>query len=257
MLAVENVYIGYDGKDVVEDFSYTFDTGSIVTIIGPNGSGKSTILKSISRLINCSKGKIKIYDKDIKSYNNKSLSRIMAMLSQVNSSPSDFTVKDLVEFGRTPYRKWYENKTLDDEKIVNWAIEMTKLEKLQNKKISCLSGGERQRAWIAMALSQKPKILLLDEPTTYLDISHQFEVMELVKKLNEELGITVIMVLHDLNQASMYSDKICVLKEGKLVKSGTPEEVFTKSLIKEVYNVNVSIDKDINTKKLRIVPIGL
>lgn len=257
MITAKELCVGYGGKDVVKDFSYNFEKGSIVTIIGPNGSGKSTILKALSRLLDHSKGSIEINDKNIKCYKPHLLSQSMAILSQVNTSPADFTVKDLVGFGRAPYKKWYQVNSKEDENIVKWAIEITKLENLKDKKVSCLSGGERQRAWIAMALSQKPEILLLDEPTTYLDISHQFEVMELVKKLNKKLGITVVMVLHDLNQASLYSDKICVIKDGKLVSSGVPEKVLTKRLIKDVYNVNVSIDNDERTGKPTIIPIGL
>ncbi len=256
MLNVNNLFIGYDGKDVVKNFTYEFEKGKIITIIGPNGSGKSTVIKALSRLINYSKGNISISGKCISKYKTKSLSQMMATLSQVNSSPGDFTVKDLVNFGRAPYKKWYQVNSKDDDEIVNWAIEMTKLDDLQDKKVSKLSGGERQRAWIAMALAQKPQILLLDEPTTYLDICHQFEVMELVKKLNKELDITIIMVLHDLNQASLYSDHICVLQKGEMICNGKPEKVLTKELIKDVYNIEVSIDASLSGKPT-IVPIGI
>ena len=248
--------IGYDGKCIVKSFSHDFKPGKIHTIIGPNGSGKSTVFKAISRLIHHQTGQIEIQGKKIDCYHSKALAKILAVLSQSNVTPSDFTVRDLLRFGRTPHKKTFEPINQEDERIVNWAIEMTHLEKLQNRRVSCLSGGERQRAWIAMNLVQQPKVLLLDEPTTYLDIQHQFEVMELIRSLNQSLNMTIIMILHDLNQASIYSDEILVINDGKIVKVGTPEEIMKPDLIKSVYNVSVEIGSHFSGKPL-VVPIGI
>lgn len=257
MLITKDLCVGYDGVDVVKNFSYDFKKGQISTIIGPNGSGKSTVLKAVSRLLKPSKGEIHLNDKHIKNYKTKSLSQMMAVLSQVNYAPADFTVRDLVGFGRAPYKKWYESKSKDDEEIIDWAISVTQLNDLAEKKVVQLSGGERQRAWIAMALSQQPKVLLLDEPTTYLDISHQFEVMELVKSLNKEIGLTVVMVLHDLNQASLYSDQICMINKGQIVAHGCPHDVMTPGQIKEIFNVHVDISTDDKTGKPMVIPRGI
>lgn len=256
MVTTDSIEIGYDEKCIIEDFTHVFSEGKIHTIIGPNGSGKSTVFKGISRLLSHKSGEIYIENKSIRCYKAKSLACLLAVLSQSNSAPSDFTVRDLLRFGRTPHKKMFEPLNKEDEAIVDWAIEMTHLQKLANRRICCLSGGERQRAWIAMNLAQKPKVLLLDEPTTYLDIQHQFEIMELIKELNQTLKMTVVMILHDLNQASIYSDEILVLKEGRIVCTGTPEDIMKPELIKEVYNVRVEIGRHFTGKPM-VVPVGI
>ncbi len=256
MVTADNVYIGYDEKAIIQAFSHGFQEGRIHTIIGPNGSGKSTVFKAISRLMAHQSGTITIDNQRIDLYHSKSLAKMLAVLSQSNNAPSDFTVRDLLRFGRTPHKRLFEPMTKDDEAIVDWAIDMTHLKELQNRRICCLSGGERQRAWIAMNLAQQPRILLLDEPTTYLDIQHQFEVMELIKSLNQQLNMTIVMILHDLNQASIYSDDILVLKDGRIVCTGPPEEVMTKELIKSVYNVRVEIGTHFSGKPM-VVPVGV
>lgn len=256
MVTADGVVIGYDEKAIIKNFSHCFKEGKIHTIIGPNGSGKSTVFKAISRLLAHKNGLIMIDEKNIEAYPSKQLARCLAVLSQTNSAPTDFTVRDLLRFGRTPHKKMFEAMNKEDEAIVDWAIEMTHLKALENRRICCLSGGERQRAWIAMSLAQQPKILLLDEPTTYLDIQHQFEVMELIKSLNSSLNMTIVMILHDLNQASIYSDEILVLKEGEIVCTGTPNEVMRKDLIKSVYNVSVEISAHFSGKPM-VVPVGI
>ncbi|EPZ58483.1 ABC transporter family protein [[Clostridium] sordellii ATCC 9714] len=162
-------------------------------------------------------GDIYIQSENIKSLKNKAISQKMCLLSQHNDAPGDLTVEELVYFGRIPHKKWYESKSKSDEELVNWAIENTGLTRYKNTPISSLSGGERQRAYIAQALCQKPDVLLLDEPTTYLDISYQLELMELVREINERLNITIVMVLHELNQASKYSDRLIIMKSGEIV----------------------------------------
>ncbi|MSU00496.1 ABC transporter ATP-binding protein [Tissierella pigra] len=257
MIEAKNLKISYEERVVVKDFSFNIEEGEMVSIIGPNGSGKSTILKTISKLLKQQEGLIYLEKEDISHMNIKNIAKKMSTLSQHNKSPEDIEVKDLIYYGRLPHKKWYERKTKEDEEIINWAISQTSLNGYEEKKVSELSGGERQRVWIAMALAQKPKILLLDEPTTYLDICHQLEVMELIKSLNKELGLTVIMVLHDLGQAAKYSHRVVVIKDGNLVAKGSPYDILTEELIKEVYKVEVCIRKDILKGEIIIHPLGV
>src|SRR5699024_10696591 len=238
MLQVDSVYIRYDKQDIVKDCSFSLNEGEILSIIGPNGSGKSTLLKAISGFIPYRDGTILLGGKPLKSIHKKQLARQMCILSQKNDVPNDMTVEELVTYGRYPHKKWYEKINKEDTDIISWAIEKTHLTDYRDRTVSSLSGGESQRVWIAMALAQRPKLLLLDEPTTYLDISHQHEVLELVKELNEEMNMTVIMVLHDLNQASRYSDKILVIQHGEKQMYGTSKEVMTENMIRDVYHMD-------------------
>ncbi|UNC93077.1 ABC transporter ATP-binding protein [Candidatus Contubernalis alkaliaceticus] len=257
MILVSNLKIGYDDKIVVNEFGFEISQGEIVSLIGPNGSGKSTVLKVISRLMNKMEGLVHLDGSDIHSLPTKEVAKKLSILSQYNVSPPDFTVEELVGYGRMPHRKWYEQKSKEDEDIIKWAIQQTKLESLADRLINSLSGGEKQRTWIAMALAQKTKVLLLDEPTTYLDISHQIEVMELIVRLNKEFGMTVIMVLHDLNQAVRYSHRLMVIKNGRLVTEGAPIHVLTKEMLRDVYNVEAEIAIDKHMGKPVFFPIGL
>lgn len=220
MISCKNLKVGYEEKVIIENLSLSINKGEVVSIIGPNGCGKSTLLKTLSRIIKPMIGGIYIQNESIKNLKSKHISQKVCLLSQHNDAPGDLTVEELVYFGRIPHKKWYESKTKSDEEIVNWAIENTGLKRYKNTPINSLSGGERQRAYIAQALCQKPDILLLDEPTTYLDISYQLEVMELVREINEKFNITIVMVLHELNQASKYSDRLVIMKDGEIVSDG-------------------------------------
>ncbi|MFD0590367.1 ABC transporter ATP-binding protein [Paenibacillus sp. GCM10027627] len=244
MLNVQSLQIGYADRTIVSDFSLDVREGEVVSIIGPNGSGKSTVLKAMTRLIPCQRGKVCIADQELGTLSAKQLSRLMCMLCQSNSSPADMTVEELVGYGRMPHKKWYERLTAEDRDIMEWALRQTNMTDYRDRLVVSLSGGEAQRAWLAMALAQRPKVLLLDEPTTFLDIGHQLEVLELVRKLNRELNLTVVMVLHDLNHASLYSDKVCVIKDGNIHVSGTPRDVLTADLIRNVYGVESDIQYD-------------
>ncbi|MDQ6418841.1 ABC transporter ATP-binding protein [Paenibacillus sp. LHD-117] len=241
MLKVQSLTIGYEGRTIVKDFSLEVREGEVVSIVGPNGSGKSTILKAITRLIPCKGGQVCVADRELRNMTQRQLSQVMCMLCQSNSSPADMTVEELVGYGRMPHKKWYERLSGEDREIVDWALEQTNMVRYKERLVVSLSGGEAQRAWLAMALAQRPKVLLLDEPTTYLDIGHQLEVLELVRKLNRELGLTVVMVLHDLNHASAYSDRVCVLKDGDLKEYGKPRDVLTMDVIRNVYGVETDI----------------
>lgn len=255
MLDAHSLTISYDGKKIVENFSLHVQEGEILSIIGPNGSGKSTILKGMSRLIPCDRGCIRLGGQELRSMSAKSISQIMCILCQSNQTPVDMTVEELVSYGRMPHKKWYERLTSEDSDIISWAIQQTGMEQFRTRRVVSLSGGEAQRAWIAMALAQRPKVLMLDEPTTYLDIAHQLEVLELVRRLNKELGITVIMVLHDLNQASAYSDKICVIHGGNIAISGAPKDVLSAEMILNVYGVEAEVEFVNGREYPRVHPI--
>lgn len=255
MISCKNLKVGYEEKVIIENLSLSINKGEVVSIIGPNGCGKSTLLKTLSRIIKHMSGGIYIQNESIKNLKSKHISQKVCLLSQHNDAPGDLTVEELVYFGRIPHKKWYESKTKSDEEIVNWAIENTGLKRYKNTPINSLSGGERQRAYIAQALCQKPDILLLDEPTTYLDISYQLEVMELVREINEKFNITIVMVLHELNQASKYSDRLVIMKDGEIVSDGCPRKVINKETIKQVYKIECDIDNDPISNKPRIHPI--
>lgn len=242
MLKLESMSIRYEDKSVVRDFSFEVLPGEVVSIIGPNGSGKSTILKGITGLIPCESGQVFIGEEELRSLSIRDVSRLLSMLSQANSSPADMTVEELVTFGRMPHKKWYKQLDDEDYRIMEWALQLTGMARYRERLVYSLSGGEAQKAWLAMALAQCPKILLLDEPTTYLDIAHQLDVLELVRTLNRELQLTVVMVLHDLNHASTYSDKVCVVQQGNVKAYGPPQEVLTRELIREVYGVETDIE---------------
>lgn len=236
-----DLHIYYGDYLAVREMDIQIDKGEITSIIGPNGSGKSTVLKALTRLLPFKVGTVLVDGKSIKDYDSKTLSRIMAVLPQRHFAPPDFKVKDLVGYGRVPYQKWYKQNSDEDDEIINWAMRMTDVEKLKDKSINSCSGGESQRVWIATVLAQQPEILFLDEPTTYLDIAHQYETMKLVKKLNRESGIGIVMVLHDLSHAMEVSDKIIVIKDGRKYSQGTPQEVITPQMLKDVYSVTCNI----------------
>lgn len=243
-IEAKNLQVKYGEKLVLKYANIKINDGEIITIIGPNGSGKTTLIKALSRCLKPRAGNIYLDGIDINKLSSKKIAREMAILPQVKNISADITVENLVSYGRYPHLGFGKRINKDDKDIINWAIEKTGLMEFRNRHVANLSGGERQRAWIAMALAQKPKILILDEPTTYLDISYQLEVLELVKELNESLGITVIMVLHDLNQASRYSDNIYVLRDGRICEYGKPNNIIRSELLKDVFRIEAHIYQD-------------
>lgn len=242
MINGKNIEIAYDKNIVIKELDIEIKAGELITILGTNGCGKSTLLKAISRVIPYRDGEISLEDRIIGNINSKEFAKKLAFVSQNNEIPEDITVEEFIRYGRTPHKKWYEILNEEDEKIVEWAMEICKIERFSKRKVMSLSGGERQKVWIAMVLAQKTPILLLDEPTTYLDICHQFEIMELIKELNEKLGITIVMVLHDLNQASQYSKRVVVLKDGKKYAEGRTEDILTRELIRDIYKVESEVE---------------
>lgn len=238
----ESIEIAYEKNIILKELDIKIKKGEVLAILGTNGCGKSTLLKAISRIIPCKNGTISLEGEIIHNIQSKEFAKKLAFVSQNNEIPEDITVEDFIKYGRTPHKKWYELLNKEDEEIVNWAMNMCKIEKFKDRKVMNLSGGERQKVWIAMVLAQKTPVLLLDEPTTYLDICHQFEIMELVKELNQKLGITIIMVLHDLNQASQYSDRVLVLKDRKKYAEGNTKDILTTDLVREVYRVESEME---------------
>lgn len=238
-LVMKNGRIGYDTRAVGENVSLVFDKPEIVSIIGPNGSGKSTVLKTLGRLLQPLGGTVYLDGKDIHGMNSKAVARIISMLPQSAQAPADMTVRDLVMCGRLPYQNPFSSLTTEDVAAVQTALEETGLVELQHRPLKDLSGGERQRAWLAMAVAQEPDILLLDEPTTFLDVRYQLELMKLVVKLHRTRGITVIMVLHDLNHAAHFSDRLIAVKKGNIVADGPVAEIFTEPVLSDLYEVQM------------------
>lgn len=228
-------------KFQLSDISLKINEGEIVSLIGPNGSGKSTLLRVISQLLKPKSGEVLIHNENVRAMKPKQFAKTLTMLPQMNNYQLDLTVQELVEFGRHPHSGHKMKLSQEDMDIVEWAIDVTGLSDYRHRLLPSMSGGERQRAWIAMTIAQHPKVLLLDEPTTYLDISHQLEVMELVKELNEKYNMTVIMVLHDINQAAQYSDRIVVLKRGVLHYDGLPHCVLCKEMFESIFEIEADI----------------
>ncbi|WP_002145656.1 ABC transporter ATP-binding protein [Bacillus cereus] len=241
MISVNKVFYAHSERFQMQNMNVHIKAGEIVSLIGPNGSGKSTLLRLIARLLKQSEGNIILDGTNIHTMKSADVAKQLAMLPQMHDHQLDLTVKELIQFGRGPHKSWSSRLNKEDEEIVDWALSVTNLEGYEYRLLQSLSGGERQRAWIAMTLAQRTNVLLLDEPTTFLDIVHQLEVMELVKRLNEEFGMTIIMVLHDINQAAQYSDRLLVLKRGKIQYDGVPEEVLCQQMFQHVFGIEVDI----------------
>lgn len=256
MIKAKDLYFSYDkDKSFITKLNVEIEKGKITTILGPNGSGKSTLLSIFAGLNKPTSGEVSINGKSINSLKQKELAREIAIVHQQNTVPSDITVKELVAYGRIPHKKYFQGNNESDDEIIEWAIKRTGLENLKDKAVMGMSGGERQRAFIAMSLAQKSEILFLDEPTTYLDIYHQIEILELVKELNDEEDLTVVMVLHDINQAIKYSDNVIVMKAGEVIASGNANSVINMSLLNNVYNIGGFISEI--EKETFFVPLKL
>jgi iron complex transport system ATP-binding protein len=245
----KNLNISYGSVDIVKDLNLNIPKGKITTIIGANGCGKSTILKTIGRIITPKSGNIYINGKDLYKENPREIAKNMAILPQSPQAPSGLTVEELIAYGRFPHQKGFGKANDKDKDIVNWALEITGIEEFRNRNIDDLSGGQRQRAWIAMALAQETDILLLDEPTTYLDLAHQLEILKLLEDLNKKQGRTIVMVIHELNNAARFADHMIGIKKGKIVCEGSADEVMTKENLKEIFNIDAEIVKDPRTEK--------
>ncbi len=249
ILTAKNVSVHIKDHQIISNVSLKIERGKVYSIIGPNGSGKTTMLRALSRNIKPTSGSVSLNGQNIFHMPSKQIAREMAVLTQTHSNMNDVSVRQLISYGRFAHRDWWKGKDPQDKHIIDECIAKTGMKQFENRRISTLSGGERQRAWIAMALAQKPQILILDEPTTFLDISHQLEVLELVSRLNEEEGITILMVLHDINHAARYSDELIVICEGEKYASGEPWEILTSQVFMDVFRVEAVITSDLHNDK--------
>lgn len=246
---IEGLTKKYDDKTVVDSVTFEIPKGKVLSLIGPNGAGKSTVMGIISRLVARDAGLVSFDGKDISKWKSRELAKRLAILTQSNNIQMKLTVRELVAFGRFPYSG--NRTTKEDEEIIDKAIAYMELQEFQDRFIDELSGGQRQRAYIAMVIAQDTEYILLDEPTNNLDIYHATNMMKIVRRLCDELGKTVILVLHEINYAAFYSDYICAFVDGKIAKFGTVEEVMTKENLSQIYRVDFEI-QEIEGKPLSI-----
>lgn len=240
-MEVKNVCFSYGKNEILKGASLKIEKGKVTTIMGANGCGKSTLFSLMTKNLDPAKGKVLLGGKNIARLRLNEFARKVAIVHQYNTAADDITVERLVSFGRTPHLGMMGIRGEEDERYVNWAMEVTNVSQFRERELSRLSGGQRQRVWIAMALAQGTEILFLDEPTTYLDIKYQLDILHLVRRLNREFGITIIMVLHDINQAIHYSDEIIAMKDGGIIAKGTPAEIITAKTIQAVYGIRLEV----------------
>ena len=255
-LEVRGVKVAIDGKEILHGISAAFSTGRRTAIIGPNGAGKSTLLKALAAINTAYTGEVLLAGQEIRTMGRKEIAQKIGILPQGAAAPPDTTVRQLVDYGRFPYRGLFSRDVKADREVVEWAMTATHVEQLAGRQVQTLSGGERQRVFLAMVLAQQPEILLLDEPTTYLDIAHQLEVMEIVERLNRDYHMTIIMVLHDINHALQYADEIIIIKDGTLKAQGLPAEVMTVDSLAATFGVKADIFVNSQGKKV-LSPIEL
>ncbi|MGR3939464.1 ABC transporter ATP-binding protein [Streptomyces sp. BRA346] len=253
-LAARDLTLAYEDRTVVDGLDLAVPDGEVTVIVGPNACGKSTLLRALGRLLKPRGGAVLLDGTDLARIPTKKIAQSVGLLPQTPVAPDAITVADLVSRGRQPHQHWWQQWSDEDERAVGDAMERTDVTALADRLVDELSGGQRQRVWIAMALAQETGLLLLDEPTTYLDISHQVEVLDLVRQLNHERGRTVVAVLHDLNQAARYADHLIAMKAGRVVARGRPSEVVTAELVREVFGLEAVVVPDPVTGSPLVVP---
>ncbi|MGW4745589.1 ABC transporter ATP-binding protein [Streptomyces sp. NPDC004290] len=254
-LAARGVTVGYGERTVIDALDVDIPRGVVTTIIGPNGCGKSTLLRTLSRLLKPSRGSVVLDGEDIARLRTRDVAKKLGLLPQTPVAPEGLTVGDLVARGRHPHQSWLRQWSSDDVSVVERALAMTGVSDLADRPVDSLSGGQRQRVWISMTLAQGTDLLLLDEPTTYLDLAHALDVLDLVDDLHES-GRTVVMVLHDLNLAVRYSDNLVVMKAGSVLAQGHPRDVVTAELLHEAFGLRALVVEDPVGDRPLIVPIG-
>jgi len=252
----ENLTLGYGKKTVAQDLNVSIPDGHFTAIIGPNGCGKSTLLRTLSRLMTPLAGSVYLDGEQIQRYASKEVARRIGLLAQNATTPGDITVQELVARGRYPHQPLFTRWRKEDEAAVTRAMQATGITDLAAQSVDTLSGGQRQRAWIAMVLAQETAIMLLDEPTTWLDISHQIDLLELLSELNRTQGYTLAAVLHDLNQACRYATHLIALRDGKIVAEGAPKAIVTPALIEQIYGMRCMIIDDPVAGTPLVVPLG-
>ncbi|MBP0461459.1 ABC transporter ATP-binding protein [Streptomyces montanisoli] len=253
-LAARGLTLAYDDRTVVRELSLAVPDGKVTVIVGPNACGKSTTLRALGRLLKPRSGSVLLDGEELASLSTRRIARSIGLLPQSPSAPEAITVADLVSRGRQPHQRWWQQWSDEDERAVTAAMERTNVTDLAERPVDELSGGQRQRVWIAMALAQETDLLLLDEPTTFLDIAHQVEVLDLVRRLNHERRRTVVIVLHDLNQAARYADHLVAMKAGSVVAEGAPADVVTAELVRDVFGLTAVVIDDPVTGGPLVVP---
>lgn len=256
VLHAAQVTLAYESRQVAQDLDVTIPAGKITAIIGPNACGKSTLLRALARLLKPSRGQVLLDGKDIRDLAPKQLARQLGLLPQSSVAPFGITVADLVGRGRFPHQRMLQQFSQDDETAVALALEATGTTELADRDVEELSGGQRQRVWIALLLAQDAPLMLLDEPTTYLDIAHQLDVLELCRRLNQEEGRTMVLVLHDLNQAARYADHLVVMRDGAVAAAGNPSEILTEELLARVFNLECRVLPDPVLGTPMVIPIA-
>ncbi|WP_034387190.1 ABC transporter ATP-binding protein [Deinococcus sp. YIM 77859] len=257
VLSTRELSLRYGTRQVFQELNLTLRDGAVTALIGANGSGKSTLLRSLSRLLSPNAGAVLLDGADLHALPTRTVAQKLAILPQGPTAPEGLTVEELVWFGRHPHQGMFGGRTAEDRRIVAWALDQTGMTVFASRPLESLSGGQRQRAWIAMSLAQGTQTLLLDEPTTYLDLSHQLEVLHLVRRLNEQEGKTIVMVLHDLNQAVRYSDEIVAVLDGRVYAQGDPAEVMNRALLRDVFGLEAHLLTDPDTGRPHVIPYGI
>ncbi len=256
LLSTRRLTLAYDGASIIMNLDLAIPAGKITTLVGPNGCGKSTLLRGLARLLKPRTGTVYLDGADIFKLSTKAVAKRLGILPQGPVAPEGLTVRDLVAQGRYPYQNWLQQWSKEDERLVEQALATTGMTPLADRALDTLSGGQRQRAWIAMALAQDTEILLLDEPTTFLDLAHQVEVLDLLYELNQTEGRTIVMVLHDLNQACRYADYLVAVREGQVWAEGLPAQVMTEAMVREVFGLECRIVTDPVAGSPMCVPLG-
>ncbi|MBD2073528.1 ABC transporter ATP-binding protein [Phormidium sp. FACHB-592] len=243
-LTTRKLTLAYDGTVVISDLDLAIPAGKITVLVGSNGCGKSTLLRSLARLLKPTRGTVYLDSASIFKLSTKEVAKRLGILPQGPIAPEGLTVRDLVAQGRYPHQSWLQQWSKEDEWLVEQALAITNMTVLADRSLDTLSGGQRQRAWIAMSLAQDTEILLLDEPTTFLDLAHQIEVLDLLYELNQTKGRTIVMVLHDLNQACRYAEHLVAIAQGQVVAQGAPDQIMTEALVQEVFGLESRIIQD-------------
>jgi iron complex transport system ATP-binding protein len=254
VLEGKGLRLGYDGRLVVDGLDLAIERGTITTLVGANGSGKSTVLKALGRLLTPSAGEVLVDGEPLRSLRSKEVARRLAILPQNPVAPSGTSVRELVLLGRNPHQSWARPWTPEDAEVVDRVLDQTGLTEVADRPVTELSGGQRQRAWIALVLAQEARTLLLDEPTTFLDLTHQLEVLGLVRRINRETGTTVVMVLHDLSLAARYSDRLVVIGEGRVLADGDPASVLEPDILLTAFGLRARVMPDPVTGTPLVVP---